>query len=79
MDKTDVHRPPPACPPVCSRVFYPGTSTISGEEVVVKSESVKVKHPQLEYESNIYPTLAGDVGVPFVRWLSTECDYNVRR
>lgn len=39
-------------------------------------ESVKAKHPQLEYESKVYKTLAGGVGVPFVRWFGTECDYN---
>jgi hypothetical protein len=37
---------------------------------------VKAKHPQLEYESKVYKTLAGGVGVPFVRWFGTECDYN---
>jgi casein kinase I family protein HRR25 len=49
---------------------------ISGEEVAIKLESVKAKHPQLEYESKVYKTLAGGVGVPFVRWYGTECDYN---
>jgi len=51
---------------------YLGTNLISGEEVAIKLESVKAKHPQLEYEK----TLAGGVGVPFVRWLGTECEYN---
>jgi casein kinase I family protein HRR25 len=37
---------------------------------------VKAKHPQLEYESKVFKTLAGGVGVPFVRWFGTECDYN---
>ncbi|KAI9070053.1 hypothetical protein FKP32DRAFT_1542437, partial [Trametes sanguinea] len=37
-------------------------------EVAIKLESVKAKHPQLEYESKVYKTLAGGVGVPFVRW-----------
>ncbi|KAH9982770.1 hypothetical protein BGW80DRAFT_1162015 [Lactifluus volemus] len=44
--------------------------------VAIKLESVKAKHPQLEYESKVYKTLAGGVGVPFVRWFGTECDYN---
>lgn len=39
-------------------------------------ESVKAKHPQLEYEAKVYKTLAGGVGVPFVRWYGQECDYN---
>ena len=53
-----------------------GINIISGEEVAIKLESVKAKHPQLEYESKVYETLAGGVGVPFVRWFGTECDYN---
>ena len=56
--------------------IYLGINIISGEEVVIKLESVKVKHPQLEYESKVYKTLAGGVGVPFVRLFGTECDYN---
>lgn len=56
--------------------IYLGINIISGEEVAIKLESVKAKHPQLEYESKVYKTLAGGVGVPFVRWYGTECDYN---
>ena len=56
--------------------IYLGINIISGKEVAIKLESVKVKHPQLEYESKVYKTLAGGVGVPFVRWFGTECDYN---
>jgi casein kinase I family protein HRR25 len=56
--------------------IYLGINIISGEEVGIKLESVKAKHPQLEYESKVYKTLAGGVGVPFVRWFGTECDYN---
>ena len=56
--------------------IYLGINIISGEEVAIKLESVKAKHPPLEYESKVYKTLAGGVGVPFVRWFGTECDYN---
>lgn len=56
--------------------IYLGVNIISGEEVAIKLESVKAKHPQLEYESKVLKTLAGGVGVPFVRWFGTECDYN---
>jgi casein kinase I family protein HRR25 len=62
--------------PFCSGDIYLGINIISGEEVAIKLESVKAKHPQLEYESKVYKTLAGGVGVPFVRWFGTECDYN---
>jgi casein kinase I family protein HRR25 len=62
-----------------------GTNIISGEEIAIKLESTKAKHPQLEYEARVYKVfpghvlmqaLAGGVGIPFVRWFGTECDYN---
>jgi casein kinase I homolog HRR25 len=56
--------------------IYLGINIISREEVDIKLESVKAKHPQLEYESKVYKTLAGGIRVPFVRWFRTECDYN---
>ncbi|CEH15733.1 probable casein kinase-1 hhp1 [Ceraceosorus bombacis] len=56
--------------------IYLGINIISGEEVAIKLESIKAKHPQLEYEAKVYKTLAGGVGVPFVRWYGQECDYN---
>ncbi|KAL7004772.1 serine/threonine protein kinase [Cystobasidiomycetes sp. EMM_F5] len=56
--------------------IYLGVNIISGEEVAIKLESIKAKHPQLEYEAKVYKTLAGGVGVPFVRWYGIECDYN---
>lgn len=39
-------------------------------------ENTKAKHPQLEYEAKVYKALSGGVGIPFVRWYGTECDYN---
>ena len=68
-----------ACHPhVCISILTPptGTNIISGEEIAIKLESVKAKHPQLEYEARVYKSLAGGVGIPFVRWFGTECDYN---
>ncbi|EPS42642.1 hypothetical protein H072_3379 [Dactylellina haptotyla CBS 200.50] len=56
--------------------IYLGTNIISGEEIAIKLESTKAKHPQLEYEARVYKSLAGGVGIPFVRWFGTECDYN---
>jgi casein kinase I homolog HRR25 len=60
-------------PPLTSST---GTNIISGEEIAIKLESVKAKHPQLEYEARVYKSIAGGVGIPFVRWFGTECDYN---
>ncbi|KAK6466068.1 hypothetical protein DFJ63DRAFT_282711 [Scheffersomyces coipomensis] len=56
--------------------IYLGTNIISGEEVAIKLENIKAKHPQLEYEAKVYKALSGGVGIPFVRWYGTECDYN---
>jgi casein kinase 1/casein kinase I family protein HRR25 len=39
--------------------IYLGTDMTSGDEVAVKLESVKTKHPQLLYESRIYKILCG--------------------
>lgn len=71
----DRHFPPFLTDPLPGDIYL-GINIISGEEVAIKLESVKAKHPQLEYESKVYKTLAGGVGVPFVRWFGTECDYN---
>ena len=30
----------------------------------------------MEYEAKVYKALSGGVGIPFVRWYGTECDYN---
>mmetsp|Transcript_81372 Transcript_81372/g.128122 ORF Transcript_81372/g.128122 Transcript_81372/m.128122 type:complete len:400 (+) Transcript_81372:59-1258(+) len=57
--------------------IYIGTNVQSGEEVAIKLESIKSKHPQLLYESKLYKILAGGVGVPNVYWYGVEGDYNV--
>lgn len=63
--------------------IYIGVNVISHEEVAVKLESVKTKHPQLIYESKIYrylnisPTGQPVVGIPKVRWYGIEGEYNV--
>ncbi|KAJ7937968.1 kinase-like protein [Mycena leptocephala] len=56
--------------------IYLGINIISGKEVAIKLEPVKAKQPQLEYESKVYKTLAGGVGVPLVKWFGTEFEYN---
>jgi len=57
--------------------IYLGTNMSTGEEVAIKLESVKTKHPQLLYESKIYRILHGGLGIPNVRWYGIEGDYNV--
>ncbi|KAI8342360.1 kinase-like domain-containing protein [Chlamydoabsidia padenii] len=56
--------------------IYLGTNVVTDEEVAIKLESVKAKHPQLEYEAKVYKSLLGGVGISKVRWYGTECDYN---
>ena len=56
--------------------IYLGINIISGKKVAINLKSVKPKHRQLEKECKVYKTIAGGIGVPFVRWFGTECDYN---
>jgi casein kinase 1/casein kinase I family protein HRR25 len=39
--------------------IYLGVNVTTGEEVAIKLESTKTKHPQLLYESKIYRILYG--------------------
>ncbi|CAA2967865.1 casein kinase I-like [Olea europaea subsp. europaea] len=39
--------------------LFLGVNIQNGEEVAIKLESVKTKHPQLHYESKIYMLLQG--------------------
>nr|XP_006821010.1 PREDICTED: casein kinase I isoform alpha-like [Saccoglossus kowalevskii] len=57
--------------------IYLGVNSTNGEEVGVKLESQKARHPQLLYESKIYKILQGGVGVPHIRWYGQEKDFNV--
>ncbi|XP_024022741.1 casein kinase 1-like protein 2 isoform X1 [Morus notabilis] len=57
--------------------IYLGTNVQTNEEVAIKLENVKTKHPQLLYESKLYKILQGGTGIPNVRWFGTEGDYNV--
>ena len=45
-----------------------GMNILNGEEVAIKLESIRARHPQLLYESKLYRILAGGVGIPHVRW-----------
>nr|ANO53991.1 CKI_alpha [Limulus polyphemus] len=57
--------------------IYLGINITNGEEVAVKLESTKARHPQLLYESKLYKILQGGVGIPHIRWYGQERDYNV--
>ncbi|KAK7344522.1 hypothetical protein VNO77_14212 [Canavalia gladiata] len=56
--------------------LYLGVNVQSGEEVAVKLESVKTRHPQLLYESNVYRLLQGGTGIPHLKWSGVDDDYN---
>ncbi|PIO30988.1 hypothetical protein AB205_0090730, partial [Aquarana catesbeiana] len=49
----------------------------TGEEVAIKLECVKTKHPQLHIESKFYKMMQGGVGIPSIKWCGAEGDYNV--
>ncbi|KAJ6822981.1 casein kinase 1-like protein 2 isoform X1 [Iris pallida] len=57
--------------------IYLGTNIQTNEEVAIKLENVKMKHPQLLYESKLYRILQGGTGIPNIRWFGVEGDYNV--
>ncbi|XP_078173446.1 casein kinase 1-like isoform X1 [Carex rostrata] len=57
--------------------LYLGVNIQTGEEVAIKLESVKSKHPQLQYESKVYMLLQGGTGVPHLKWYGVEGEYNV--
>jgi len=57
--------------------IYLGTNITNNEEVAIKLESIKSKHPQLFFETKVYKLLAGGVGIPLVKWFGIEGEYNV--
>ncbi|CAI5454695.1 unnamed protein product [Caenorhabditis angaria] len=57
--------------------IYLGQNIQTNEEVAVKLECVKSKHPQLHIESRLYRIMLGGIGIPEVRWCGLEGDYNV--
>jgi len=57
--------------------IYLATNVTNNEEVAIKLESVRSKHPQLFYEAKLYKILAGGIGIPAVRWYGVEGEYNV--
>jgi len=57
--------------------IYLGINITNGEEVAVKLEQMKARHPQLLYESKVYKILQGGVGVSHIRWFGQEQSYNI--
>nr|XP_015838159.1 PREDICTED: casein kinase I isoform delta-A isoform X2 [Tribolium castaneum] len=72
--------------------IYLGTNISTGEEVAIKLECIKTRHPQLHIESKFYKMMQGGgryeapkspkihsvpVGIPQMKWCGSEGDYNV--
>ncbi|QCE09077.1 casein kinase 1 [Vigna unguiculata] len=57
--------------------IYLGVNIQTDEEVAVKLESAKAKHPQTLHELKFYKIVQGRTGIPKVRWFGIEGDYNV--
>ncbi|CAM8924411.1 unnamed protein product [Rhodiola kirilowii] len=57
--------------------LYLGVNVETGEEVAIKLESTKTRHPQLHYESKLYTILQGGTGIPHIKWFGVEDEYNV--
>ena len=57
--------------------IYLGQSNDTKEEVAIKMESCRCKHPQLAYEYKLYKIFAGGVGIPVVHYFGREADFNV--
>jgi serine/threonine protein kinase len=56
--------------------IYRGTNILTGEEVAIKLENVKSRHPQLFYEVKVYKLTAGGIGIPSIKWYGVEGEYN---
>lgn len=60
--------------------IYLGTNIETQEEIAIKLESAKTRHPQLAYEYKLYRILQSRgeiVGIPTVHWFGREGDYYV--
>ena len=56
--------------------IYLGVNVHTNEEVAIKLEEVKTRHPQLLYESKLYRILQGGMGIPNIHWYGVESEYN---
>jgi serine/threonine protein kinase len=57
--------------------IYHGINLKLKEEVAIKLEPSKAKHPQLFYESKLYMSFQGGTGVPNIYWCGTQGNYNI--
>lgn len=57
--------------------IFLGTNSQTKDEVAIKLEHVRSRHPQLSYEAKIYSHLQGHAGIPNIHWTGVEGDYHV--
>uniref|UniRef100_A0A5S6QUH8 non-specific serine/threonine protein kinase n=1 Tax=Trichuris muris TaxID=70415 RepID=A0A5S6QUH8_TRIMR len=57
--------------------IYLGINKTNGEEVAVKIESNKSRHPQLLYESKVYRILQGGIGIAHIKWFGMEAENSI--
>jgi len=57
--------------------IYLATDVTLEEEVAVKLEHTKTKHPQLHVECRFYKVMQGGPGIPLVYYYGQEADFNV--
>lgn len=57
--------------------IYKGVNVQTGEEVAMKVESAKAKHPQLIYESKLIKHLQGAPGIAQIYYCDAEADFNI--
>ncbi|KAK5353024.1 serine/threonine protein kinase, partial [Exophiala xenobiotica] len=48
----------------------------SDEKLAIKIESKANKHSKLKHEAEVYRSLTGGIGIPFIRWFEKEGDCN---
>ncbi|CAF2041260.1 hypothetical protein HID58_033317 [Brassica napus] len=56
--------------------IFIGKNVQTGDEVAVKLEPARARHPQLHYESKLYMLLQGGTGIPHLKWYGVEGEYN---
>lgn len=57
--------------------IYLGTNVTTNEEVAIKLECLKTRHPQLHTEAKLYKIMQTNVGIPSIKWFGAEGDFNV--
>lgn len=62
----------------CFSLFVLGTNITSREEVAIKLEGVKTKHPQLHIESKFYKMMQGGGRHPIHKGVEVSVFYNLK-